>query len=359
MATATATAGSGSEAQQPVQSCEQPKSSILAEVLSQREGSTSTSPVSGAKVQITNGPTSAAPATTGSNGRAEFKNLDPGSYTLEVSIEGDAAKKYDMSPAPAPQTWAVLGAGPEAFVWVLRVVWIEARVQYADGTAVAGIPYILRVKKLTGNTLATTWETHKDQTSTSDTYSEEGVPKGRYELVAKIVTEPAWSTRDDLAIGTAVTLTANAPWAADGASGKFELYDVLNTGTVLHTLTPTVASGRIESAWTPAKDQLTNLKSGLLVFKATVDGVSAFSPVAKINAKEKIELVDAAGTKLTKRVTLRMSGGSDVVADVDNGEVEVVLPWGQTIARVAPASLPWGRLKIEDGTTTKYALNPA
>ncbi|MBM4441710.1 MAG: carboxypeptidase regulatory-like domain-containing protein [Candidatus Rokubacteria bacterium] len=358
MATATTTtqSGSGQEVHEPVHSCAKTKGSAMCEVLTARDGSDKTTAVADVKVELSNGPTSSPAKTTTGQGRAEFTALDAGQYTVTIKVEGPIAKFYDLDPAPAPQTRAVT-TGPTAYSFLLKSVWIGAAVTYENGAPAPGVPWILRVKKRTGDRLAAKWSTHKEDTSTKEDYVEDYVSKGRYQLAAKVVTAPAWS-ETDLVVGTAVTLTAKCAWAEDETSGKFELFDVLDPATALHTLTAKAAAGKLEASWTPATDQLGSLKSGLLVFKASVGDVAAFSPVAKIGVKEKVELVDAAGTKLTKRVVLRLSNGQDVEANVNNGEVQITLPWGHAVARVSPTSVS-GRVKVEANGGTRSVMVPA
>jgi hypothetical protein len=107
----------------------------------------------------------------------------------------------------------------------------------------------------------------------------------------------------------------------------------------------------MSASWTPAKADLTNLKSAELVFRFTVQGKYVYSPPVPMFNKDTYQVVDQDGINLTTNLTFRFSGGhleNDKAAV--NGTVDIVYPWNQTVSRMLLPGQDGARVSLEDGS---------
>jgi hypothetical protein len=76
--------------------------------------------------------------------------------------------------------------------------------------------------------------------------------------------------------------------------------------------------------------------------------------------KEKYEVVDGDGTKLSTRIELYFSGGYSDSKQADGGEAEVLTPWNETVARVNLPEYNGNPVGLDEGgIATRHFRMPA
>ncbi|HEX3880122.1 MAG TPA: carboxypeptidase-like regulatory domain-containing protein [Bryobacteraceae bacterium] len=292
-------------------------------------------PVTGINVELKKDDANAGKGSTDSKGRVTFSGLDPGSYSVGLKIGPSLARLYDVDPPPPAQTKSVVGNKTTAYAFELRYYRIAFSVTYPDGKLAQKVDYELRLKKITGaqQTLDKDWSSYKTGSTTAEDYSEDYVPKGRYQLRLKAVSDVQLS-KPQVTIGEAVDLSAEATGFDDGTAGSFEIFDARNLAKSMYSISANTAANALKASWTPDQSQLGSLKSGWIVAQAKVSSAQAFSPELKVVTKTEYDLVDKAGNNLDGRLLFHFSGGDQVDADAAGGKAQVLVPWNQTLTRI-------------------------
>jgi hypothetical protein len=315
-------------------------------------------PVTGINVELKKDGANAGKGSTNSNGRVTFSGLDPGSYSVGLKIGPSLARHYDVDPPPPAQTKSVVGNKITCYYFELRYYTIAFSVTYPDGKAAPKVDYELRLKKITGaqQNLDKDWSSYKTGSTTTDDYSEDYVPKGRYQLRLKAVSDVQWS-KPQLAIGEAIDLSAEVTGFDDGTAGSFEIFDARNLAKPVYSIAANAAANALKASWTPDQSQLGNLKSGWIVAQAKVSSAQAFSPELKVVTKAEYDLVDKAGNNLDGKLSFHFSGGDQVDADAAGGKAQVPIPWNQTLTRIQMPNQSNSRVELQtDSGVQKFVL---
>ncbi len=315
-------------------------------------------PLGGVKANIT-GPTKKVPplTTAGGNGRATSGKLNPGSYDVTLEFTDKMKETLDLDNATTTKTKAVTKKKTTPFVFQIPYNWVQYEVKYEDDTWAPGFRFIFRRKKKTGTGLEPSWTVMVEGRSVEALAQQEEVPAGKYQLELQLVWAPKWPA-DSVIVGDAIDLVASVSGFDAGTAGVIEILDAKDYTTVIHTLNATVAldvgETVLKSAWTPAKTQLTPLKSGSVVFRAKVGPYLCVSDPRPVFYKEPLELENDDGKKLTNTVKLRFSGGHTAEQKVSKGKADVLWPWGQTVARIELRSHKGKRFDLDaDGVPTR------
>lgn len=338
----------------PVKGCDKGLGSLVAEVMtykalvpkSKREAK------SGVTVQF-GGPVKVADQTTNAKGRTPVvNNLQPGSYSATVKLS-PADEEFFDAPANAV-TKDVVKCKTTVFPLEIPWFWIEYQVQYPDGkTFVPGIDYVLRHKK--SDPADALWTRRSNGTTGSKKITEEKVPRGTYRLELKSVYDPAWGS-DEVEIDKAIELTATVSGFDPGQAGTIEIVDFHTLTPALYTLNVTVTENadkskrEVKTTWTPTKDQLKDLKSGKISFRAIVAQASVLSDPRPVFTKQTYDVVDDDGKPLPNTwVGVRFSGGYDGGTHAIGGKLELMVPWNEVIARIDMPDHRSQRVDLDDG----------
>jgi hypothetical protein len=326
------------------------KGAILVEVRTYSSLKPERKPVAGVKVEVSEGPTAAGAKRTSGNGRAEFPGLEPGSYKVTIKVEGGMRRYYDLDPEPPPQSKGVVEEKTTPYYFELRSYWIAFFVTYPDGKPALGIEREVRFKKMKGaeNVLDADWSVYTEGMTGKVEVLEEYIPKGRYQLRVKIVSDPVWS-KTPVVLGEAVDLSATVSGFDDGAAGSFEIFDARNLAKPLHSIPAKVAADAMKVSWTPEKGQLQQLVSGWLVFQAKVSKAQAFSGEAKVVTKTVYDVVDKAGAPVDTPINFYFSGGDTADSTSAGGKAEVLIPWKQSLVRIELPKQTLSRVEVDDG----------
>jgi hypothetical protein len=228
---------------------------------------------------------------------------------------------------------------------------------------VPGIDYVLRHKK--PDPVDSPWTQKKTGTTGLSKETEEKVPRGRYKLDLKLVYEPEWGD-PQVEIDKAIEIKAAVSGFDVGTDGSIQIVDAHTLAPALHTIAVKVAESadksrrELKTTWTPTKEQLKDLKSAKIAFRAAVGASFVFSEPEPVFIKEKYEVVDGDGTKLSTRIELYFSGGYSDSKQADGGEAEVLTPWNETVARVNLPEYNGNPVGLDEGgIATRHFRMPA
>lgn len=325
---------------------------LFAEVVTFRSGlrKPKKESLQGVDVSIS-GATEKDPQKTGANGRtAVFDGLVPGSYTVTIDARDEMKEYYDLVGATTWHTNEVKKSKTQSYYFEVPWFWVDHEVKYPDGkTFATGIEWVLYHKKPQANA---PWTEHSKGTTGKDKVSLDKVPRGRYKLALKGLFDPVWGA-DKVVLDTPIDLQASVSGFDVGTAGTFGICDAHAPDAALCTLDATVSEDGpkkiLKATWTPAEAQLTNLKSTLVVFKASVSGKSLLSGPLPMFNKEKYEVVDQDGAKVDTQLEIRFSGGHLEKKTSSNGTVEVEHPWNQTIERLNLPGKKGSRVGVDEG----------
>lgn len=330
------------------------KGALLTEVMTFRSGRKK--PKSGLeKVKAkASGPTKVGDKVTGAKGRtAVCGGLDPGNYTVTLEFPDDMKELYDVDGSTTSDTKEVKKRKTQTYYFEVPWFWLDHEVKYPDNKTFAqDIAYVLRHKKPAPPDAA--WTQHSKGKTANKKVELDKVPRGLYRLELKLVYDPAWGGRE-VVIDRDIELTAAVSGFDPGADGAFEIRDAHTPSTLLHKLDVKVAEDsaktkrEIKTTWRPAKAQLKDLKSGKVVFRAVVSDAFAFSEPVTVFTKEKYEVVDQDGKKLDTVVELRFSGGHIETKAAVGGEMEVLFPWNEAVARIDTPGHKGKHISLDEG----------
>jgi len=337
----------------PVGGCSKGTGSLIAEVMTYRQGAAKPKKTALANVDVAiSGLTQKPPQKTAGNGRTTpFSGLTPGAYTVTVSGSGTMKDTYDFDNGMTSSTKEVKKGKTQSYYFEVPWFWLEHEVKYPDGkTFVEGVDWVLYHKSPSGQTDFTQ---HSTGTTAGSTISLDKIPQGQYKLLLKVVYDPSADAAEAV-IGTPITLKAKISGFDVGTAGTIDICDAHAPGTALKTLNGSVSenqAGQRELAisWTPAKADLADLKSGRIVFRPTVQGKSVISAPLPMLNKETYQVVDQDGANLTTNITIRFSGGHIVDERAVNGTVDIVYPWNQTVARMNFPGQNGTRISLDEG----------
>ncbi len=337
----------------PKVGCSHGTGSLLAEVMTYRHGAAKPKKTALANVDVAiNGPTQKPPQKTAGNGRTStFSGLTPSSYTVTVSGAGTMKDTYDFDTGMTSSTKEVKKGKTQTYYFEVPWFWLEHEVKYPDGKTFAeNVDWVLYHKSPTGQS---DFRQHSMGTTAGSTISLDKIPQGQYKLLLKLVYDPS-ADAEQAVIGTPITLKAKVSGFDPGTAGTIDICDAHAPGTVLKTLNGTVAQNaagipELSVSWTPAKTDLTNLKSGKIVFRPTVQGKSVLGGPLPMCNKETYQVVDDAGNNLTTAITIRFSGGHIVNERAVNGTVDIVYPWNETVSRMNFPGQDGARISLDEG----------
>lgn len=307
---------------------------------------------SGVTAQIA-GPTPVQNQTTNAKGRTPVvSSLQPGPYTVTLQVPLADQEFYDL--AASQLSLPVAKCKTTVFALEIPWFWIEYQVMYPDGkTFVPGIDYVLRHKKPLPADAP--WTRVSNATTGSNKVSQEKVPRGRYKVDLKLVYDPVWGA-DHVEIDKAIDLKATVSGFDPGQAGTIEILDAHALTPALQTINVTVAetadkaNREVKTTWTPSKAQLKDLKSGKISFRANVAHSSTLSAPQPVFTKETFDVVDDDGKKLpTTWIRVRFSGGYDGSTHAINGQLEVLVPWNEVIARIDMTDYSGKRVDLDEG----------
>jgi hypothetical protein len=351
---------------EPVAKCAKDLGALVTEVMtykslfprSKREA------LPGVKVKI-GGTTKKDDQTTGAKGRAPvFSGLEPGAYAVSLEFTPAMTELYDVDGSTTTDTKDVKKGKTTVYPFEVPWFWVEHQVQYPDAkTFVPGIEYVLRHQK--PDPPDSPWTQRSTGTTGLKKVIAEKVPRGRYKLDLKLVYDPVWGD-PQVEIDKAIEIKATVSGFDPGMNGTIEIVDAHALTPALLTLDATVAETvdkskrELKTTWTPTKVQLKDLKCGKIAFRAVVGNSFVFSAPEPVFIKEKYQVVDDDGNKLDTRIELRFSGGRIESKAVVGGEVDVLVPWNESIARVDLPDHKGKRVSLDEGTVTgRRFLMPA
>jgi len=319
---------------------------IAVQVVSTREGDEESTPIADVGVRIA-GHTRAPAQQTDGSGMASFDGLIPGNYSVLLNFSPQLRSLYDMGAGVSlSQMKAVAACATQAYLFEIPYVYVKFVVTYAGGDEpVAGIDYILRQRN---------GDYRSEGTMEGGEVYEKLVPSGRYVLEFKAVSEAEWDMRwQDIRLDEEINLQATVTGYDAETPGTLEIFDTHDLGNVLVSLEATVQELRnsriLRAAWTPTAENLSELTSGSVLFCARVESAKAFSPVARVMAKQTFEVKDKDGAGINTRLVLYFSGGHIENAATSGGEVEVSMPWGEKLCKISLPDQEGALITIEDG----------
>lgn len=299
-----------------------------------------------------NGPTQKPPQKTGGNGRTTpFSGLSPSSYTVTISGAGAMKDTYDFDTGMTSSTKEVKKGKTQSYYFEVPWFWLEHEVKYPDGrTFVEGVDWVLYHKAPGAQGDFTQ---HSTGTTAGSTINLDKIPQGQYKLLLKVVYDPS-ADAGEAVLGIPITLKAKVSGFDVGTAGTVDICDAHAPRAALTTLNGTVAVDaagirELSVSWTPAKADLTNLVSGKIVFRPTVQGKSVLSEPLPMLNKETYQVVDDAGANLTTDITIRFSGGHIVNERAVNGTVDIKYPWNQNVARMNFPGQNGSRIILDEG----------
>lgn len=307
----------------------------------------------GVKVKIA-GTTKKGDQNTGPKGRTPVANdLEPGDYTVSLEFPPNMIDFYDIAGSTTSDTKTVKKSKTTVYPFEVPWFWVEHHVQYAGTkTFVPGIEYVLRYQK--PDPPNSPWTQRSAGTTGLAKVTAERVPRGRYKLDLKLVYDPVWGD-PQVEIDKPIEIMATVSGFDPGTNGTIQIVDLHAPTPALHTINATVTESvdkskrELKTTWTPTKVQLKDLKSAQIAFRAAVGNSFVFSAPEPVFIKEKYEVVDGDGNKLTTRIELRFSGGHIESKPVVGGEVDVLVPWNQVIARVDLPDHKGKRVGLDEG----------
>lgn len=338
--------GCGGEQQQPTPTT----GSLMVEVRKYSTANPTRKPLPDVNFDVTKGDAKAGNGTTDTDGRNTISGLAPAGYTVTLKIDSDLSKQYDVDPPPEPQTKTVFAGQTTPYAFELRYYNIAHTVTYPDNKPAKGFDWELRVKKITGpqQTLDQDWSAFDTGTTGDSDYSKDYVHKGRYQLRLKLASGVTWS-KDQLLVGESIDLAADVTGFDDGTAGTFEIYDARNLANSIHTVQATLASNKLTASWTPAKTDLTNLKSSFVIAQAKVSSAQAFGPEIKAATKTEYDVVDTAGQPIDAQFKLHFSGGDQADANAQAGKAQVLVPWNQSVSHIEVTGWKPSRVAFDSG----------
>jgi hypothetical protein len=320
--------------------CPKGKGALVAEVLTYKSGfkRSKHEPLSGVKVKFDEA-TKSPDQTTGGSGRTTVLNgLDPGSYTVSLEFTPEMKELYDVPGSTTQIAKDVKKGKTTPYPFEVPWFWIEYQVQY-DGTKtfVPGIDYVLRHKK--PDPADSPWTQNAAGTTGLSKEGKDKVPRGRYQLDLKLVYEPVWGD-PHVEIDKAIEIKAAVSGFDVGTAGSIQIVDAHTLAPALHTIAVQVAKSadnsrrELKTTWTPTKEQLKDLKSAKIAFRAAVGASFVFSEPETVYIKEKYQVVDGDGNNLSTTIDLYFSGGHSESKQAEGGQTDVLVPWNETVARV-------------------------
>jgi hypothetical protein len=347
--------GKKDDLKNPVKKCDQDLGSLVADVMTFKSlfPKSKREPKPNVKVKI-EGTTKAADQTTGAKGRTPVVGgLEPGGYTATLEFAATEVEFYDIDGAVTSISKDVKKCKTTVYLFEVPWFWIEGQVTYGDGkTFVPGIGYVLRHKKPSPDD--SPWKQWTTGTTGLVKFAENKVPGGHYKLDLKLVYDPTWGD-PQVEVDKAIELQATVSGFDPGTAGTIEILDTHMLTMPLHTLNVAVtetadkSKREVKTTWTPTKAHLKDLKSARITFRAVVGSAFGFSAPAPVFNKEKYEVVDDDGNKLTTKINLRFSGGHLESKDVVGGQVDVLVPWNEVIARVEIPSYGGQHVDLDEG----------
>ncbi len=333
------------------QSCPTDTGSLVADVITYRAGTTKVNQggLGGLAIKV-NGPTKPGDQTTGDDGSTPtVSGLNVGNYDLTLEPTADQKEIYDFASSTVHMGKPVVKNKSTPFHFVVPYHWLEYEVQYADlKTFVTGIDYVLRLKKATDPAFTQ----YKTGTTAAQKTALEKIPAGHYKLDLKLIYNPVWGATEVL-IGTAIDLKATVSGFDDGTSGNFEIYDLQRLSASLLTVASTVTEDdahqrQLKTSWTPTKDNLKDLKSGSIVFRAVMGTSATWSAPLHVFLKETYQVVDQTGANLDTPIKLVTSGGKLIEATASGGQVEITRQWNDVVTRIDLPKQKGTRVTFED-----------
>jgi len=323
----------------PVKKCPD-KGKLVAEVITYRAGTKKLKQegFSGVNIKV-DGPTKTANQTTGKDGLTPVVGgLDVGGYTLTLEPSASQKEEYDFEHSTITDNKTVECDKTQSYHFEVPYHWLDYEVFYPDKkTFAVGIEYVLRLKKPVKDAKFDPYAKDTGGGKTGDKRVElEKVPVGRYKLDLKLVYDAVWGDPDkdkEVVIDKAIDLKD------PGVKGSIEMYDVQALSDKLLAIDVTVVEDDkhqrgLKTSWTATKDNLKNLKSGTIMFRATVGASATWSAPMPVLLKEKYQVVDQAGKKLDTSLELRTSGGAVIKAAAAGGEAEIQRPWNDPVVRI-------------------------
>ncbi|HTS28820.1 MAG TPA: hypothetical protein VMH81_23275 [Bryobacteraceae bacterium] len=287
------------------------------------------------------GPTKKDSPKTGEDGQTPVVDgLDPGSYKVTLQPNDEQKEDYDFAHATVSASKTVKSKETASYHFQVPFHWLDHEVKYPDKkTFAAGIEYVLRHKKSAKGAQWELFPGDRGSGKTADKTTQlEKIPPDRYKLDLKLVYDPAWGDKQ-VVIDKAIDLKATVSGFDAGTRGSIEIYDVQALSDKLYSIDVQVAEDDkhvrgLKTSWTPTKDQLKNLKSGRVVFRAVVGSSDTFSVPQQVLLKEKYEVVDQAGKKLDLQIEVRLAGGDVIKAKASGGEAEIQRLFSDPVARI-------------------------
>ena len=339
----------------PIVKCVKDLGALVAEVMTYKSlfPKSKREALPGVKVMIA-GTTEKDSQTTDAKGRAPvFSGLDPGGYSVALDFTPEMAELYDVDGATTTDAKEVKKGKTTVYAFEVPWFWIEHQVQYPDGKTFApGIEYVLRHQKPRPSN--SPWTQQSTGTTGLKKIAVDKVPRGRYKLDLKLVYDPVWGD-PSVEIDKAIEIKATVSGFDPGTSGTIQIVDAHALAPALLTIdaavTETVDKSKreLKTTWTPTKVALKDLKSAKIAFRAAVGNAFVFSAPEPVFIKEKYEVVDEDGRKLDTNVELRFSGGQLVSKPVVGGEVDVLVPWNESVARVNLPDHKGKRVALDEG----------
>lgn len=306
-----------------------------------------TTPLPGVGITVTGG-SGTIPAKTAADGKWRFQPLTPGpGYTVTPAFTAEQNDKYDTALAVAVNQAVVAGTAPTV-VFLVPSTWVEFMVR---GTALvpqplANIPWTLERQPIGG--MYSRYDA--GNTGANGHILRLGVGTGQHRLTVRELTNPAWSTPEAV-IGTSVTLTTDVLGFAAGELGLFEILERENLNAVLEILAATVKVGpnglRLEGSWKPTEASMAALKRSQIVFRASAMNAVLYSDPITLKKRETVKFLTTRGVRINRQLTLRFVSGNTMNVTTAGGEVEVLVPWAETLLGVSFPGLAASRIKVE------------
>lgn len=334
------------------QSCGKDTGSLVADVITYRAGTNKVNQAGLGSLSIkVDGPTKPGDQTTADDGSTPVvSGLEVGNYGLTLEPTADQKEVYDFTGATVQHlSKPVVKNKSTPFHFEVPYHWVEHEVTYADNkTFVTGIDYVLRLKKATDPAFTQ----YKTGTTGAQKVAWEKVPAAHYKLDLKLVYNPVWGAKEVL-IGTAIDLKVTVSGFDDGTSGNFEIYDFQSLSASLVTVASTVTEDdahhrQLKTSWTPTKDNLKDLKSGSIVFRAVMGTSATWSAPLHVFLKETYQVVDQTGANLDTPIKLVTSAGKLIEATAAGGQAEIKRQWNDVVTRIDLPKQKGTRVTFED-----------
>jgi hypothetical protein len=303
------------------------------------------------------GPTVKPMQLTNPKGEAEFTGLTPGGYAVSIKITGQKAESYDYTEASSRDD--VPANKRTVFYFEVPTHWVRVDAAYQTGQVAPALKYTLK------HLAKPAWKPPSGVHVTAlQPVLEKPVPQGSYRLEIESVWDAGWrfARGDDgepssVMVGEPIGLYARTCGFAAGAKGQFEILDAcdLAGAQVLRRIEQAVSGEgdfqEIRTTWTPAVDQLAQLKSGSLVFRAVLDGICSFSAALPVFQKVKFTFKDAKSKPIDTDVELVYSGGCVVRGKSAGGSLEIDAPLGRPLRSFRLSQLGCAHVASSDGSS--------